>query len=250
VPTQEDSGSLQDDLSASGWPSGAPDDGHLGPAGERRALVISAVLDETHTRTSGFKDLYRHLERCFPEKCKLEARLRDGSAGYTSLSKALSPSAATSVLVFGNPQRPLSPAEQQRLVVFVLDGGHLVVCASAGGLPSSNFNEVLELFGIKLQHDAVLRCAMHKYYHPKQVFVSDGMLNRAIASAAHEERHKGEIDGCDCNGLTSHGLCANATKCWLDCMHALVLGVLTLKKQCKQLYTLRIAQAPEQTDPI
>jgi intraflagellar transport protein 52 len=94
-------------------------------------------------------------------------------------------------LVVGNPQRPLSTSEQQKLVDFVLDGGHLVVSASAGGLLASNFNEVLELFGITLRQDAVIRCAMHKYYHPKQVYVSDGIVNRAITNAAREEASRG-----------------------------------------------------------
>jgi hypothetical protein len=184
---------LHDDLSTGELPQQAGTFQDLGPHGDRRALVMSAVLGETHTRSNGFKDLYRHLERSFPERCRLEPNLREGSAGYTSLSKAVSQSSSTSVLVVGNPQRPLSTSEQQKLVDFILDGGHLVVCASAGGLPASNFNDVLELFGIALRQDAVVRCAMHKYYHPKQVFVSDGIVNRAITTAVREEASKGVV---------------------------------------------------------
>lgn len=142
--------------------------------------MFSSVLGESHRRNAGFKELYRRLDRSFPDRRKIETKLRDGAAGYTSLSKALNSESGMAVLVSGNPTKPLSTSEQQKVVDFVVDGGHLVVTASAGGLVGCNFNDVLTLFGISVNNDAVLRTTFYKYFHPKEAFISDGAVTRSV----------------------------------------------------------------------
>ena len=150
------------------------------------------MLGETFTRSSGFKELYRRLESLFPDRRKLEPKSRDGPSGYASLSKALGADSGMAVLVLGNPSRSLSTAERQKLVDFIVDGGHLVVTASDGGCKGSNVNDVLSLFGITVNADSVLRVIIHKYYHPKEALIPDGVVNRAITQA-YWDQHQGIV---------------------------------------------------------
>jgi hypothetical protein len=146
----------------------------------RTACAFSSVLGETHTRAEGFKELNRCLDRTFPDRRRVEAKLNEGSAGFASLSKALAMDSSMAVLVSGNPTKALSTSEQQKLVDFVVDGGHLVVASSAGGFASSNINDVLGLFGISVNQDAVIRGSFHKYFHPKEVCISDGAVSKNV----------------------------------------------------------------------
>lgn len=147
------------------------------------ACVFSGTLGETHNKTAGFKELFRRLEPLFADRRKIEPKLRDGPAGFSSISKALAFDSGTALLVMGNPTKLLSTAEQQKLVDFIVDGGHLIVAAGEGGFQGSNINDVLQLFGITARSDAVLRCMLHKYYHPKEAIIPDGVVNRALTQA-------------------------------------------------------------------
>ena len=155
---------------------------------DRRVCVFSQVLGETHTRAQGFKELYRRLDPVFPERRRIEAKLREGIAGFASLSTALAVDSCMAVLVCGNPTKSLSTSEQQKLVDFIVDGGHLIVAASAGGLVGSNMNDVLSLFGINVNSDSVIRGTFHKYLHPKEVFVSDGAISKNVAEALNASK--------------------------------------------------------------
>lgn len=157
---------------------------------ERAACAFSAVLGESHTRSSGLKELNRALEHIFPDRRKIDGK-RDAPGAYASLSKALADDTDLALLICGQPSKPLSASEQQKLIDFVLDGGHLVVAAAAGGLVGTNMGDVLQLFGISVNADAVVRGVFHKYLHPKEVQISDGAVNNAlregVAAAAREQ---------------------------------------------------------------
>ena len=43
--------------------------------------------------------------------------------------------------------------------------------------------------------DAVVRTSYYKYYHPKEALVANGVLNRAVASAAGKSFPTGSEDG-------------------------------------------------------
>jgi intraflagellar transport protein 52 len=158
---------------------------------QRTTCVFSTVLGEAHTRASGFKELCQTLEQIFPERRKVDGKLREELGTHPSLSKVFSEEFDMAVLVSGNPRRPLSTAEQQKLVDFIVDGGSFVVAATAGGFQGTNINDVLCLFGINVNQDAVVRTAFHKYFHPKEVGISDGVVNKTLAdklraSAEHD----------------------------------------------------------------
>jgi intraflagellar transport protein 52 len=157
---------------------------------QRTTCVFSAVLGESHTRASGLKDLCQTLEHIFPVSRKVDGKHREELGSQPSLSKVFSEELDMAILVSGNPRRPLSTAEQQKLVDFIVNGGHFVVAATAGGFDGTNMNDVLSLFGISVKQDAVIRIALHKYFHPKEVSISDGIVSKMLsdklkASAEH-----------------------------------------------------------------
>jgi hypothetical protein len=163
-------------------PAGSPS----GPS-DRSACAFSSVLGETHTRSEGFRELHRRLDRLFPDRCKIEAKIKDGATDCASLSKAVGMDSKVAVIVSGNPTKQLSTSEQQKLVDIIVDGGHLVVAASSGGFVGSNINNILSLFGISANTDSVIRSTFHKFVHPKQVFVADADVSHLLLEsvAAH-----------------------------------------------------------------
>uniref|UniRef100_A0A915ACJ2 Uncharacterized protein n=1 Tax=Parascaris univalens TaxID=6257 RepID=A0A915ACJ2_PARUN len=48
----------------------------------------------------------------------------------------------------------------------------------------TNINFLLEEFGVACNDDAVIRTIFYKYFEPKEALISNGVLNRAISSAA------------------------------------------------------------------
>jgi hypothetical protein len=192
----------------------------------RTACAFSSVLGETHTRAEGFKELNRRLDTTFPDRRRVEAKLKEGSAGFASLSKALAMDSSMAVLVSGNPTKALSTSEQQKLVDFVVDGGHLVVASSAGGFASSNMNDVLVLFGVSANRDAVIRGSFYKYFHPKEVCISDGAVSRnmvdGVAGIAPTSTREGVLrkgsqspmlQAVRLRSPTSAALCGSSAKC-------------------------------------
>ncbi|CAN8002155.1 unnamed protein product [Ixodes hexagonus] len=69
---------------------------------------------------------------------------------------------------------------------FLSHGGRLLVLLGEGGERrfQTNINFLLEEYGIVVNSDAVVRTVYHKYPHPKEALVSDGILNRAVSLAA------------------------------------------------------------------
>ena len=55
------------------------------------ACVFCGALGETHTKSSGFKDLSKRIDSLFPVRDKIDAKRdvhRDGGRGFTTLSSA------------------------------------------------------------------------------------------------------------------------------------------------------------------
>ncbi|KAJ3151652.1 Intraflagellar transport protein 52 [Geranomyces michiganensis] len=92
----------------------------------------------------------------------------------------------TNLLVFGAPREKFTVAEFGALKAYMERGGSILYLGSEVGDGSSetNFNYLLEEYGIMVNADAVARTVFHKYYHPKEVYVTNGVLNREINRAA------------------------------------------------------------------
>lgn len=159
-----------------------------GPGSEGSRVFFSCCKGETHTHKSGFKQLYRRLRSMYrPDKLESKEDLS---------TDVLLGSSGPAVLVLGCPTQPFSTAEFAAVNAFVRGGGSLLVCGAAGGetKAGTNINYLLEEYGIAINSDAVVRTAHHKYMHPKEALISDGLLNRAIATAVGGSRHADSSD--------------------------------------------------------
>ncbi len=141
---------------------------------ETCTVLFSSCKGETHTPQSGFKQLYRRLRAHFkPEK-------------LSTKEEVLKPSllVGVSVLVLGCPTQKFSKNECEAVRNFVAGGGSLLVCmGEKGASAQTNINYILEEFGIVVNPDAVVRTVHHRYMHPKEVLITDGVLNREIYEA-------------------------------------------------------------------
>jgi len=57
---------------------------------------------------------------------------------------------------------------------------------------NTNANYLLEEFGVAIKNDAVVRTVFYKYHHPKEAFVSNGILCPDISRCARGEKKKGK----------------------------------------------------------
>ncbi|PCI27526.1 hypothetical protein COB52_04685 [Candidatus Kaiserbacteria bacterium] len=88
-----------------------------------------------------------------------------------------------SLVILGNPREPFNAAEFKHLKEYVSKGGSLLVCLGEGGESknNTNINFLLEQFNISVNNDSVVRTMYYKYHHPKECYVSHGMVNKEFA---------------------------------------------------------------------
>ena len=72
--------------------------------------------------------------------------------------------------------------------------GSLLVFAGGEKRFDTNINFFLEEYGIMINTDAVVRTNYHKYFHPKECLISNGVLNRALSEAAGRSGTKFGLD--------------------------------------------------------
>ncbi|KAG5480847.1 hypothetical protein LSCM4_06415 [Leishmania orientalis] len=120
---------------------------------------------------------YRHLSR----------KLRQG--GTVDMNKediTLDRLSANDIVVFPAPQTPFSEEDIAVIRQYVEGGGSAMILLGDGhGGHYSYLNRVLEDWtGITINEDCVVRTVLHRYLHPKEVCVTNGITNRAINWAA------------------------------------------------------------------
>ncbi|XP_028029439.1 intraflagellar transport protein 52 homolog [Bombyx mandarina] len=88
------------------------------------------------------------------------------------------------LLVVPGPQNVFTDDEFAAMKSVVERGDSVLVTMSDGGEEkiNTNINFFLEEFGIVVNNDCVVRAKFHKYYHPKECHISNGILNRAVAA--------------------------------------------------------------------
>jgi len=137
-------------------------------------VLFSACKGETHTHKQGFKQLFRRVRSMYkPEKL-------DTKDDFTldNLRQA-------AIVVFGCPKERFTTTEFEILKRYVRQGGSVLVMLSEGGeaKAGTNINYWLEEYGLSINSDAVVRTTHYKYLHPKEVLISDGILNRGVLTA-------------------------------------------------------------------
>jgi intraflagellar transport protein 52 len=131
----------------------------------KKTILFNATKKETHRPDSGFKKLFRRLKSAFKISTNKDEVSRDRLA-------------EADLLVFGGPCEPFTTAEFDEIKAFLQNGGRALVMVGDGGEKQSgtNMNFLLEEYGMSVNADSVLRSVYHKYLHPKEVFISDGVL--------------------------------------------------------------------------
>jgi intraflagellar transport protein 52 len=95
--------------------------------------------------------------------------------------------AGISVLVIGGPREKFTSDEFDTMKRFVDRGGRILLLMSEGGEEqmNTNVNYFLEDFGVTVNTDAVVRTVFDgRHFHPKEVVIAHGVLNREINRAA------------------------------------------------------------------
>ncbi|TPX35524.1 hypothetical protein SmJEL517_g02137 [Synchytrium microbalum] len=129
-------------------------------------ILFSACKGELFTLTNGFKSLQKRLRTSF-KVVTLKDGITESKLGGSSL------------VVFGAPRDKFSSAEFGALKSYVDGGGSVLYLATEGGesqlvFPRLTFHN----------SDSVIRTMYYKYYHPKEVLITNGVLNRELNRAA------------------------------------------------------------------
>ncbi|KAG6451521.1 hypothetical protein O3G_MSEX007191 [Manduca sexta] len=86
------------------------------------------------------------------------------------------------ILVVPGPQNVFNDEELASMKGMVERGDSVLVAMVDGGEErmNTNINFFLEEYGIVVNNDCVVRAKYHKFYHPKECHISNGILNRAV----------------------------------------------------------------------
>ena len=139
-----------------------------------KQVLFASSHGITATPAKGFKQLHRRLRNSY--------KIETSANGF--LGGALGDA---DVVVLGGPREKFSVSEFDALKAYVEEGGSVLLLMGEGGEPGfnkKNVNYLLEEFGMMVNEDAVVRTVYYKYLHPKEVYVSTGVLNREINRAA------------------------------------------------------------------
>jgi intraflagellar transport protein 52 len=139
----------------------------------RNAVLFNSSKKELFSISNGFKILLRRLKATWNV-----VNQRDELSGGVLKGARL--------LVFAAPKERFTADEFHSIKRFIDEGGSVLMMLTEGGEErlETNVNFLLEEYGVLVNTDAVVRSAYYKYFHPKEVLVSNGVLNREINRAA------------------------------------------------------------------
>mmetsp|Transcript_45851 Transcript_45851/g.103839 ORF Transcript_45851/g.103839 Transcript_45851/m.103839 type:complete len:461 (+) Transcript_45851:52-1434(+) len=146
------------------------------PTGE---ILWDAAKKEAATPTTSYKKIYKKMKQEYQCSVLKEAVTLD------RLQEA-------SLVVFAGPREMFSTDEFKALKDYIAGGGSVLFMLGEGGEAKhqTNINYLLEEFGVSVNSDAVVRTVFHKYHHPKEVFISNGILCQDISRCAWGEPKK------------------------------------------------------------
>ncbi|EFJ04823.1 hypothetical protein SELMODRAFT_138191, partial [Selaginella moellendorffii] len=83
-----------------------------------------------------------------------------------------------SIIIFGCPREKFSTAEIDNLRSYVSSGGSVIFLSKEGGdiAQNTNLNDLTQEYGITINSDGVVQTIQEKYFHPKEVMVTDGII--------------------------------------------------------------------------
>jgi len=146
-----------------------------GAAGNKATVIFNACKGEKHHTVKGFKQLTRRLKTSF--------NVRENKDGVDPA--ALS---GGQIAVFGGPREKFKKAEIDAIKGFLESGNSVVIMLGEGGEGKygTNINYLLEEYGMAVNPDCAVRTVYFKYLHPKEVLITNGVLNRELSKAARQ----------------------------------------------------------------
>ncbi|KAI9104636.1 hypothetical protein DFS34DRAFT_641900 [Phlyctochytrium arcticum] len=152
-------------------------------------ILFNISKKESFTPSNGLKTFQRRLRNGY------KIGLYKEEMNATKLADA-------NLIIFGAPKEKFSMAEFSALKAYMERGGSILYMTGEGGESTydTNFNYLLEEYGMMVNPDVVTRTVFYKYYHPKEVYVANGVLNREINRAAGKK-----VGGTALEGLGESG---------------------------------------------
>lgn len=140
----------------------------------KKVICFDASKRETHHPNNGFKKLFRKLRSNYKVQVNKDELSMDWMKDIN-------------LLVLGGPRDQFSRPEFDAIKQYLNQGGSVAIFLGEGGEAKSgtNINYLLEQFGMTIHSDSVVRTTYYKYLHPKEVFISNGILNPEIAKKKH-----------------------------------------------------------------
>jgi len=110
---------------------------------------------------------------------------------------------SANLVIFAGPREMFTEDEFTAIKDFLRQGNSIMFLLGEGGegKHNTNVNYLLEEFGISFNSDAVVRTVYHKYHHPKECLITNGILCEDMVRAAKGER-KQEKQAADQLALT------------------------------------------------
>jgi intraflagellar transport protein 52 len=145
---------------------------------EKKGVAFSVARKEALTPNNGFKKVVRRLRPNYK---------------ISSLKDQLSREVLSEfgLVLFGGPREAFLAEELEELKAWLNEGGGSALFLLHGGQADDKLQTFLvDNFGVKGNNDTVLRTVYHKYLHPKEVFIADG-VTADLTSAASSGQVKG-----------------------------------------------------------
>lgn len=151
----------------------------IGHGGEQKEIMMDMSKKEAGNPQVCYKKLHRRLRQEFKVHVNKE---------IITLEKLQQAHLA----VFAGPKELFSSDEFKAIKDYISAGGCVLFMLGEGGEGKSNtnINYLLEEFGIMVNNDAVVRTVYYKYHHPKEAFISNGILCQDLVRCVKGERKK------------------------------------------------------------
>ncbi|CBZ33504.1 intraflagellar transport protein component, putative [Leishmania donovani] len=159
------------------------------PPTQQRKVCFNVCRQEPYHPSKG----YRHLARKLRQGGTVEINKEDITLDRLSTSD---------IVLFPAPQTPFSEEDLTVIRQYVEGGGSAMILLGDGhGGQYSYLNKTLDDWtGITINEDCVVRTVLHRYLHPKEVCVTNGITNRAINKAAGKKVF-GAVGGSTSSGF-------------------------------------------------
>uniref|UniRef100_A0A915PKW0 ABC-type uncharacterized transport system domain-containing protein n=1 Tax=Setaria digitata TaxID=48799 RepID=A0A915PKW0_9BILA len=136
-------------------------------------ILFDQSKNEPYHFHFGFRQIYKRLRN--------EWRLETNSDEINEKTFA-----ECRLFVIPYPKEKFSQTEMDSLKHFIDVGNSVLVLMNEGGeqAANTNINFLLEQYDIFCNNDSVIRTTFYKYLDPKEAFIANGVLNRALTLAA------------------------------------------------------------------